>query len=356
MDELMPIGEFSERSGLSPKRLRNYASAGLLVPAAVDASSGYRYYSPGQLRDAQLIDALRAAGISIRDIGRIIRDPSSQRLDALQTELEADAAQRHGALEAARRLLEVDAPAPGPRPSHDERNAMTSFTAAGRTDVGRTRDNNEDEILTNGHLIAVADGMGGPPGGEVAASIAAAVLESGFSGRSLEELEAVVRAANRAIYEHATATPGLSGMGTTLCAVGLTEGGNLAVVSVGDSRAYLVRDRDMRQLTDDHSVAAELARRGEITEEEAAVHPQRNVLFRVLGVGPTVDAEGTLLPVRPGDRLIVCTDGLHNELTDQDILRLAQANANTQELVDDLVGQALDRGGRDNIAVVAADL
>ena len=117
-------------------------------------------------------------------------------------------------------------------------------------------------------------------------------MEAAFTGRSLEELEAGVRAANRAVFERAR--EGLEGMGTTLCAVGLIESAHVAIVNVGDSRAYLLRDGSLRQLTEDHSVTAELVRRGELTEQEAADHPHRKVLTRVLGAGPTVDVDGAV--------------------------------------------------------------
>jgi PPM family protein phosphatase len=120
VDDLLPIGEFSERSGLSPKRLRSYAAAGLLVPAAIDSTSGYRYYSPGQLRDARLIDALRNAGMPLADIGGLLREPTAQQLDAWATRVASDAAQRQQALDVARRLLSAEPLAP------DRRNRIQS--------------------------------------------------------------------------------------------------------------------------------------------------------------------------------------------------------------------------------------
>src|SRR4051812_22004547 len=169
MDALMPIGEFSERSGLSPKRLRSYAAAGLLVPAATDAASGYRYYSPGQLREARLIDALRDAGMPLADVVTFLREPSSEHLDAWVRRVENDAAQRQGALDLARRLLPVEATES--TSVHDERSGkgtMTKLRIASRTDIGAVRDNNEDAVVSGENLAAVADGMGGCSGGEVA--------------------------------------------------------------------------------------------------------------------------------------------------------------------------------------------
>lgn len=174
MDALMPIGEFAERSGLSPKRLRSYAAAGVLVPAAVDSGSGYRYYAPGQLRDALVIDALRDAGVPLADIKSLLGDPSLEVLDAWARQVEADAVQRVEALQLARRLLAVD----------DERETMTTMAKAARTDIGCVRETNEDAVLCLDHLVAVADGMGGAPGGEIASALAVALLEASFTGSS----------------------------------------------------------------------------------------------------------------------------------------------------------------------------
>jgi PPM family protein phosphatase len=356
-DDLMPIGEFSERSGLSPKRLRSYAAAGLLVPAAIDSSSGYRYYSPGQLREARLIDALRIAGVPLAEIEPVLRDQAPERLDAWARQVEVDAAQRHDALNLARRLLafDVDTAATGTA-DHSRKEAMTSLQAAARTDIGRVRDSNEDAVLCLDHLVAVADGMGGHPGGEVASKLALSLLGAAFTGDSLTELEAAVRAANRAIAERAAASTDLEGMGTTLCAIGVIGDGRLAVVNVGDSRAYVMRDDSLRQLTDDHSITGELIRRGELTEQEAISHPHRSVLTRALGCGPEVDVDGALHPAAEGDRILLCTDGLFNEVAEDDILSLMGGAQEVEPVADALVEQALSHGGRDNITVVVAEV
>jgi DNA-binding transcriptional MerR regulator len=283
----MAIGVFSERSGLSAKRLRTYATEGLLTPAAVDPGSGYRYYSPGQLVEALVIDALRHAGVPLADIRAFLGQPSQEQLAAWATRLETDANHRQEALILARRLLAAseDPSLPITDPHSKERH-MTSLRTAGRTDIGRLRENNEDVIVSSDRLALVADGMGGHPGGEVAANVAAAVVPAAFTGQSLEELEATIRAANWAIRDRAVAQPGLEGMGTTICAVGLLVSGQLALVNVGDSRAYLWRGGALKQLTQDHSVTAELIKRGELRKEEAAEHPYYGVLTRALGVGP----------------------------------------------------------------------
>ena len=353
----MPIGVFSERSGLSPRRLRAYAADGLLVPAAVDASSGYRYYSRSQLRDARLIDALREAGVPLADIRAILRRPSADDLAAWADRVEADAARRHVAIDVARKLLADDAPSASdapPGPSREE--PMTTLTPATRSDTGRVRENNEDAVLCTDALVVVADGMGGAPGGEVASALAVSLLAAAFTGASVDELAASVRAANAAIVLRAGERDDLDGMGTTVCAAGLVGDGRIAVANVGDSRAYRLRDGSLQQLTNDHSLTAELVRNGTLSEQEAATHPHRNVLTRVLGGGPSVDVDAAVHDTRHGDRFLLCTDGLFNELGDGEIADLLAAASDVQAVADDLVGQAVARGGRDNVSVVVADV
>jgi protein phosphatase len=357
VDDLVPIGEFSERSGLSPKRLRSYAAGGLLVPAAVDSASGYRYYSPGQLREAQLIDALRDAGMPLVDIGALLRDPSSEQLDVWATRVESDAAQRQKALELARRLLAIEATSFAPvGTEHARKVSMTKLRAASRTEIGRVRDNNEDAVMSSDHLAVVADGMGGHPGGEIASAVAVSLVQAAYTGRSLDELQAAVRAANRAIWDRAAGNAELEGMGTTICAAGLTDDGNLAVVNVGDSRAYVLHDGSLRQLTHDHSLTAELVRRGELSEQEALDHPLRGVIYRALGIGPDVELDSVTQCVTAGDRFLVCCDGLVNEVPDHEIASIMTATKDIHATADELVELALSRGGRDNVSVVIAEI
>lgn len=353
----MPIGEFATRSGLSPRRLRSYAATGLLPPAGIDPSSGYRYYSPGQLRDARLIDALREGGMPLAEIGGLLSAPSARRLDVWRRQVEAEATERGAALDRARDLLAAGADPAGLPDARDPRKEpMTTLNAAARTEVGPVRDNNEDAHVVRHDLMAVADGMGGGPGGEVASAMAVALVESAFTGQSLVELQAAVRAANRAIWEQATASSALHGMGTTTCAVGVVDDGALAVVNVGDSRAYLFRDGVLSQLTEDHSITGELIRRGQLGEEEVADHPHHGVLTRVLGVGPTVEVDGTTLSAGPGDRLLVCTDGLFNEVAREEIATLLGETQDAAATADALVEAALSRRGRDNVTAIVTDV
>jgi serine/threonine protein phosphatase PrpC len=357
VNDLMPIGEFSERSGLSPKRLRSYATSGLLVPEAVDARSGYRYYSSLQLREAEVIDTLRVAGMPLADIATLLQDPSCDQLDAWASRVETEAARRRDALGLARRLLQLEVRSLSQRANaRSRKEPMMKLRTASRTDTGRVRDSNQDAVVSGDHLAVVADGMGSPPGGEIASAVAVSLVQAAFTGGSLDELQAAVRAANRAIWDRARAGAGLEGMGTTICAAGLTADGSLAVVHVGDSRAYVLHDSALSQLTDDHSVTAELVRRGELTEQEALDHPHHCVLTRALGVGPDVELDGAAHDAFTGDRLLLGTDGLFNEVSTDEIASFMAATDDLQAAADSLVERAISRGGRDNVSVVVAEI
>jgi serine/threonine protein phosphatase PrpC len=353
----MAIGEFSVRSGLSAKRLRTYATEGLLAPAAVDPGSGYRYYSPDQLAEALVIDALRHASVPLADIRAFLRQPSREQISIWARQLATDANHRQQALVLAGQLLaaEEDRSFPMAHPRSKE-GLMTRLRTAGRSDTGPLRENNEDVVVSSDRLALVADGMGGHPGGEIAANVAAGLVPASFTGQSVDELEAAIRAANWAIRDRAVAQPGLEGMGTTLCAVGLLTNGQLALVNVGDSRAYLWRGGALNQLTQDHSVTAELIERGELREEEAGKHPYYGVLTRALGVGPDVEIDHSTLAVGPEDRIIVCSDGLFNELSSVEIASALAEGGDLASVVDKLIDGAIAHGGRDNVSVVVAEV
>lgn len=233
---------------------------------------------------------------------------------------------------------------------------MTTLAVAARTETGPVRESNQDAVIIGDRLAGVADGMGGARAGNVASSLARAVLEAGFEGNDASELAAITRAANAAIFDRAAADPALAGMGTTLCCAGLVADGVLVIVNVGDSRAYVLRERDLRQITDDHTVTAEMVRRGHLAASEAADHPHRHVLTRVLGGGPTIEADTSTVDISAGDLLMLCTDGLSNELTNEEIAELMAGGGALAEIADRLVDRALATGGRDNVSVVVARL
>ena len=361
--DLLPIGEFAERCGLSPKVLRTYASAGLLTPAAVDGASGYRYYSQRQLHEARTIALLRQAGVPLRDISTFLNNPSTARLDQWEQDLGAETRSRMQALQEARQhvistTLDNTEPA-GPVSARGERN-MIHLSAEAASDIGKLRASNQDVLLVDDELFGVADGMGGHAGGEVAAGLAAEVLRSGFNcNRTADGLLEACREANRAIWSRAEDDAELTGMGTTLTAVALVSSGGapeLAVVHVGDSRVYLVQQGETHRVTRDHTLTGDLIGTGELTEAQAREHPHRHILTRALGVGPEVEPDLVHLTANSGDRLLVCTDGLFNELEEHEISSVLTSVQKPKEAAADLVRFANSRGGHDNVSVVVIDI
>lgn len=238
---------------------------------------------------------------------------------------------------------------------------MTTVRAGGSTHVGQIRSLNEDSflILDTADLYAVADGMGGHQGGEVASAMAVELLERHAGAPSLENLKQAARLGNRAIFEQAGGDAGLRGMGTTLCAVRVVpgpEGDEIAWINVGDSRVYLYRDDALLQLSRDHSLVEDLLRDGQLTPDEAAVHPKRNIITRALGIDVDVDVDGaTVIPFN-GDRFVLCSDGLFGEVSDDQIAAVLRRLADPTEAADELVRLANESGGRDNITVVVVEV
>ena len=238
---------------------------------------------------------------------------------------------------------------------------MTRLRAGGASDVGMVRSSNQDQLLVADALFAVADGMGGHAAGEVASLTAIEALRAAFDGNpTADGLAQAVRQANRAVWDRAHEQRALRGMGTTLTAVALVAGESedevLAVVNVGDSRAYLLRDGHLDQLTDDHSVPAELRRAGRLSPSEAARHPQRNVLTRALGVDPDVEVDCFRVAPYRGDRLVLASDGLSNEVADDEIAHVLRTEPEPEAAAGELVRLAREGGGSDNITVVVVDV
>ena len=238
---------------------------------------------------------------------------------------------------------------------------MTTLSAGSATDVGRIRSSNEDSklVATDEDLFIVADGMGGHQGGEVASGMAVGLIGEDSGAITLDGLKEAVRLANRAIFEKAGSDPDLHGMGTTLCAIRVVpgpEGDEIAWVNVGDSRIYLLRDDKLIQLSRDHSLVEDLLRDGRLTPAEAAVHPQRNILTRALGIDIDVNVDGSTVIPYLDDRYILCSDGLFNEVSEDQITSVLRRLADPGEAADELVRQAIENGGRDNITVVVVDV
>jgi serine/threonine protein phosphatase PrpC len=226
-----------------------------------------------------------------------------------------------------------------------------------RTDIGQLRERNEDAYLVDGPLFAVADGMGGHRAGDVASALALQSLrgEGPPGAGGPEDLAERIREANRSILRRGATDPRLAGMGTTLTAA-LCEGGRLHVLHVGDSRAYLFREGALRQLTEDHTLVQRMVREGHLTPEEAARHPQRSILTRALGVEGEVDPDRVTVSLRPGDRVLLCTDGLTGMLDDALIGRVLGEEPDPQRAADRLVDLANLAGGDDNVTVVVVDV
>ena len=234
--------------------------------------------------------------------------------------------------------------------------------AASATHMGRVREVNQDDAGIADEVFVVADGMGGHRGGEVASAVAVEAVLDSFVGPDRISLVRAVRDANRAVLERASGNTDLTGMGTTLCALAIVDGPGgqggdevLAIANIGDSRVYRYDIEGLVQVSDDHSLVADLVRAGELTEEEAKVHPQRNILTRALGIeaDPTIDS-WELQPAR-NDRYLLCSDGLFNEVDEERIAELV-GNGSVAEAANWLVSEAVVAGGHDNVTVLVVEV
>ena len=259
---------------------------------------------------------------------------------------------------------------------------MIRLEAGQATDKGRRREKNEDSMLADGGLFAVADGLGGHQGGEVASSLAVEVLaaqvQAAVDARTearrrhrfvrrpqnvpaptVKELVDAVERANGEILAKSASSDDLTGMGTTLCALALVEHEQrkaLAVVNVGDSRVYRCDESGIHQLTEDHTVVQEMVKAGIITREEAEVDARRHHLSRALGIESKVVIDDWTLEPVSGHRYLLCSDGLTNEVTDREIHGILVQFESPREAADALVNLALQHGGSDNVTVVIVDV
>lgn len=236
---------------------------------------------------------------------------------------------------------------------------MVALRAGSATDVGLVRSNNQDSFLSADPLYAVADGMGGAAAGEVASATAIEALDHGFSRSGAPTPDLLIQAAqaaNRAVWDQAETNPEMRGMGTTLVAIALVDGPQLAIINIGDSRLYVLHDDELRQITSDHNLVAEMVAEGRITPEEAEFHPRRNIMTRALGVEPEVPIDLFLEEAVPGDRYLLCSDGLPREVSDDTIASLLRRFSDPKEAAKELVEKAKGNGGNDNITVVVVDV
>jgi len=242
---------------------------------------------------------------------------------------------------------------------------MLTLAIGAATDTGNLRGQNEDAHIAEQNLFAVADGMGGHNAGEVASAMAIEHLRSiALSGvSSAEAFAQVVRDLNSAIYASATSTTDQRGMGTTLTAAALlapTENvdqpSQIVIANVGDSRTYLLRSGELRQMSVDHSYVQELVTEGLLTVDEARTHPRRNIVTRALGIDEQVSVDTWTIPMFDGDRFMLCSDGLVDEVPLDEITELMREHSAPQLIAERLVTAAKRHGGRDNITVIVVDV
>lgn len=333
-DTLMTIGDFARLAGLTPKALRLYDDLGLLCPAEVDPHSGYRRYAPSQLERARLVATLRLLGMPLARITRVLDlapAAAAREVEGYWAQVEADTATRRAIVSTLVQQM------------RNEAHTMTTPTHTLQAEIGCShrqgrRDLQQDALIATPALVAVADGFGERD--DIAATALAAFAVGGLAG-AVADVAAGVSAA----------LPHQPSSGTTLTAVEL-DGATARVTHIGDARVWLVRDHEVRQVTHDHTVVAGLLEAGQLTVDEARSHEHRNLLNRALT--PGVVADEVVIDLRPGDRLVLTTDGVHSVVDDLAPLLTA---ASGPQVVADAVAAAVEVAGEpDNHTVVVADL
>ncbi|MER7458805.1 MerR family transcriptional regulator [Micromonospora sp. NPDC126480] len=352
--ELLTIGSFGRSAGLTAKALRLYDDIGLLPPAAVDAESGYRFYAPDQLDRARLIATLRRIGMPLAEIRRVCdldAAAAAEAIGAWWREVTADTAARS---RVATHLVDLLA---GRDTTMPDTNRAPALRYAVRCEAGAARDSNEDVAYAGDRLLAVADGTRGPGG--AAASTAAvdaltALEPTDATGPELLTMLAdAVADADRHVRRAATDDHRPV---TTLTAL-LRSGDRLALVHVGDSRAYVLRGGELFQLTRDHTYVQSLVDQGRLGADEAAAHPQRALLARALGAGAgPVEADLALRTVVDGDRYLLCSDGLSAVLDRAELSAALGLDGDPEQVAQRLTDLAYAKGAPDNIACVVADV
>jgi PPM family protein phosphatase len=380
---LLTIGAFAKASRLSPKALRLYDELGLLRPAHVDPTTGYRRYAPAQLEQARLVVWLRRLGMPlarIRELNALDGPAAAQEIRAFWAQVENDvAARRDMAAFLIDHLSRKDSAMPNAMP-HDPANDPANDPAtdpaneqdaarvplairyAALSDAGLVRKTNQDAAYAGSRLLAVADGFGGEGGPASAAAVDTfRRLEEGSlpAADLLNVLEDTVDRAGRAVGDAVAGAQDGDEAGTTLTAM-LWTGSQLALVHIGDTRAYLLRDGDFFQITHDHTLVRSMVDEGRISEEEAASHPQRALLMRALvgrpegGAGDRPDVR--LQDVRAGDRCLLCSDGLTSVVPEERVRSTVASTADPEETVRELVALAHRSGAPDNVSCVVADV
>ena len=349
--DLLTIGEFSARSGLTQKMLRSYASAGLLVPAAVDRWTGYRYYAPDQVRQAKLIRLLRQASVPLKEIAEFLSRPTAAHLRRWEQALDTEAEGRRDALAEFREQYGaglITEPAP--------------VTWATATVVGTRENADQDASLACPPLFAVADGLGGTRRGQVASRLVLDTLQSALTAAaSVEALVEATRQASQAVWRREETDPELDGMGTTLTAALVLEphsAPRLAIVHIGDSRAYVCTDGQLTRLTRDHSVVQGLIDAGRVKADRWRQHPQRALLTRAIGgTSAVVEPDISLpAPYSSGCRLLLCTDGITATVPDPSIETILRTTPDPSQAAQSLIDLSRRNAGTDDATVIIVDL
>jgi serine/threonine protein phosphatase PrpC len=354
--ELMTSGAFARASGLTRKALRLYDELGLLPPARVDPDSQYRFYDPAQLEQARLVAWLRRLGMplaQIRAVSTMPPEAAARELAGYWDRIEAEtAARRELAAFLIGYLSGKDTGMP------DDTRTLTVRYAV-QSDIGLQREDNEDAAYAGARLLAVADGLGGHAAGEVASAAVIDALRPLDTpvppGEMLNALDHAVRRANTTLRDIVAANPALAGMGTTLTAL-LWSGSQLGLVHIGDSRAYLVRAGEVFQITQDHTLVQSLLDDGKITAAEVASHPQSMLLLRALCGDKSFEPDLQLRQAQPGDRYLLCSDGLHRVADAGAITRVLLSVSDPDQAARDLLALAMDGGAPDNITCIVADV
>ncbi|KPC63201.1 MerR family transcriptional regulator [Streptomyces chattanoogensis] len=347
--ELLTIGAFARASRLSPKALRLYDDLGLLTPAHVDPYNGYRRYAPAQLERARLVAWLRRLGMPlarIREVCELAPGPAADAVAAYWAQVETDTAARRDLA-----AFLVDQLKRKDHTTMTTPDIHLTLRFAARTDRGLFRPAHQDAAYAGPRLLAVADGYGELGDRAATAAIDALKPLEHLDLTAVDLLTALEEAARRA-NRAAPAPDGASGC--TLTAL-LRSGSRLGLLHVGDSRAYVLRDSGLFRVTHDHSVVQSLIDEGRLTPEEAPTHPDRALLLRALGGGPEVAPDLHLLEARPGERYLLCTDGLSGVVPAGAMRDALAAAADPEEAVRQLIALAHEAGAPDNVGCAVGE-
>ncbi|MFF6881230.1 MULTISPECIES: protein phosphatase 2C domain-containing protein [unclassified Streptomyces] len=352
---LLTIGAFAKASRLSPKALRLYDELGLLTPARVDPVTGYRLYAPEQLAQARLVAWLRRLGMPlarIQHVRTLNAVAAAQEVRAFWAQVEADTAARRDLAAFLIDHLSRKDPAMSPTAK------PLGIRYAALSDRGLVRESNQDAAYAGPRLLAVADGCGSQGAPASAAAIDALKhleTDSIPAGSLLNVLDDVIEQAKHAVHNIAGSDSSPEDTGTTLTAM-LWTGSQLALVHIGDTRVYLLRDGELFQITHDHTMVQSMVDEGRLSPEEAASHPQRSLLVRALGQGTDTTPDMRLHDARREDRYLLCSDGLSTVVPTQDIRRVLSEISEPEQAVRELIALANGSGGPDNVSCVVADV